>query len=151
MGLELEASASIGVAIGDKLDSLHNLLAKEDPRPSYIFPSRAATGTAVVLDFGRPPVGKIWNILAVVTFAGDDHTAVTGGNLAWYGAGDTVDPPGLMGLRDTNIAIPTGKTYTKEVMWVYPTENLIASMIATGSTQLGANFVIAEWNIKDKW
>lgn len=150
MGIELEADFHLGVALGEKLDAIHSVLNKRDPKPNYLRLSRSGTGTSVVLDFGKPPANRIWNVLSIVSYGTDDHTSVTGGNMAWY-VGDNANPPSLISMVDTGLAIPAGRTYSRDIMWCYPNENLIAVLTATGSQQLGANVIVAEWDIKDKW
>lgn len=147
MAAELEVDFHVGVALGEKLDGIHSLLSKKDPTPNYLQLARAGTGTSVALDFGKPPSNKIWNVLAVVAYGPDDHTAVAGGNMAWY----TDDSGSLMALRDTGIPIAGSRTYSRDIMWCYPGQNLFVVMTATGSTQMGANIVVAEWSTADKW
>jgi hypothetical protein len=154
MAVELEASASFGVAIGDKLDALHKVLSKEDPHPVYLPLSRGgiipATGVAeVYLDFGKPPSNKIWNILSFVVFGPDDHTAVAASFAAWY-VGDPGNPS-LMGLRQPGFPLPGVVTYSRDIEWAMPSENVFTHIIAAAGTPVGANLLVAEWNLKDKW
>lgn len=150
--LEFDAGIHLGAAVGDKLDSIRDLLDRKDPRPSYIPLSGAfqAPATSGTIQLGHPPANKIWNVLSIVAFGADDHTAVAGGNVAWYTTSDT-SQLSLFGLRDTGIAIPSQRNYSRDIMWCYPNEHIVVSAVATGATVIGVNMVVAEWNIRDKW
>lgn len=151
MGLELEADIHLGVALGEKLDAIHSVLNKQEPKPSYLRIPRGLPGAtgSNILNFGKPPANKIWNILAIAGFGSDDHTTVAGSNLALY-AGDP-DNASLPALLYTGFTLPGSATFSKDVLWCYPNEFAFANVVLTGAANIGANLVVAEWNLKDRW
>lgn len=151
MGLELEADFHLGAALGEKLDNIHSVLNKHEPRPTYLRIPRAMPGATGqnILNFGKPPANKIWNILALAAFGTDDHTTVAGSNIALYG-GDP-DNVSLPALIYTGFTLPGTTTFSKDVLWAYPSEFVFANVTLTGAANIGAILTVAEWNIKDKW
>lgn len=146
MGIELEADVSLGVAIGGKLDKLHDLLNKKPTPPVFLPLVRRVTvpagATTVVADFGMPPINKKWNVLSLVTYGVDDHTVLTGANVALYTG--QPDAPGLMALKYTPIAVPGALTFSTGVIWCQSGNNVFCSITATAGQSVGINIVLAE-------
>lgn len=161
MGIELEADFHIGVALGEKLDGIHDLLNRKEPHPNYLKLARSAIlqpladSPAAVLNFGRPPANKIWNVLGMVTYAGDIATSIAAGTSSLFIGTDDGEPPlSLMNLIYTAIGVPNAKTFSKDVIWCYPGENVLVEITPDDSADpapVGANIFVNEWNIKDKW
>lgn len=154
MGLELEADFHLGVALGEKLDAIHGLLDKRVPHPNYFTFARsafAAAPGAFPLDYGTPPVNKIWNIVSMVGYQFSDSGVDANGNLALY-VGEDAASISLGMLVAVVHGLPASTTFTKDVLWCYSGQHPIIN-ITTGSSgvQVGANVVIQEWDLTDKW
>lgn len=148
MGLELEADIHLGVALGEKLDAIHSVLNRQEPKPNFLPLARGGVVPAsgsIALDFGKAPSNKIWNVLSLAAYGSDDHTTVAASNVALY-RDESVSLPSLM---YTGFTLPGTVTFSKGVIWVFPGDNLMANVVAAGGTQVGANILLAEWNIKD--
>lgn len=151
MGLELEADIHLGVALGEKLDAIHQVLNKKEPKPNYLRIPRGIAGVtgSNIVNFGKPPANKIWNVLALAGYGEDDHTLIADSNIALY-AGDP-DNPGLPGLMYTGFTLPGTVTFSKDIIWCYPNEFAFANITLPGAGQVGASLIVAEWNLRDKW
>lgn len=158
MGLELEADIHLGVALGEKLDAIHSVLNKDNPKPSYLkkvdsgLIGDSATGL-LILDFGKPPSNKIWNVLGFAVYGLDDHTVVATTTAALYiGVNDGIAPLGLMNLITPGAAVPSSQFFSKDVVWCYAGENLLMQVTGPAAgQQVSANVFVNEWNLKDKW
>lgn len=149
MGIDIEASASIGIAIGDKLDTIAGLLKKDEPRP-HAFPqliqSRVGNG---VIDLGRCPSGRLWNILTVTALGSDDHTSVANTFAGIYINSDTSNL-GLAECRIPALTVPTFITVAHKSLWVDPMENIAANITtASGSQSVTIIVTVAEWSVHD--
>lgn len=98
----------------------------------------ATAGQAnVLLDFGTPAMGRMWNVMEIVVLGVDDHTAVAGtiGGAAiavpYIGSLPLGTPltvagtaPPLGDAVRNSITIPGVFLFTKEAQWVHQGENL---------------------------
>jgi hypothetical protein len=153
MGLELEASASIGVAIGDKLDKLHGLLSKEDPKPRIFQVPGSVTyqTSSPLIVMGRPPHGCLWNILTVTVTGADDHTAIASAYASLYVDSDSSNL-GLGQCVMPGMAIPSFQAISKGTLWAHSSGNIVINLDGTGMTA-GTNvqclLTVAEWHVSE--
>lgn len=148
MGVELEASINLGVAIGDKLDKLHTALTKPDPKPLYFQVGAGRVGGGG-LPLGRPPAGKMWNLLSMTITGNDDHTTLANVLVALYIGGDPFNL-NLMQCVVPAQAVPSFQTFSKGTIWVH-TETLVANISGsgTGNNNIQVNLNVAEWKVTD--
>lgn len=147
MGVSLEASFDIGVAIGDKLDSIDKALSREHPRPIFLPFVKGRTGPGVV-SMGRPPTGRIWNILSLTLLGSDDHTTVAG-TVGFYVDTDP-DQLSVIGCVIPNLAIPSVTFISSKTLWAHSTGEVVANFLGMPATQeVVARISVAEWREKD--
>jgi hypothetical protein len=150
MPVELEASASIGIAIGSKLDDIHSLLSKPEPKPTFLPVPASITGPGA-LRIGRPPAGKMWNILTVTTTGADDHTAVANAFVSIYVDSDPLNL-GLGQCLIPGIAVPFFDSASKGTLWAHSSGDVVANVAGSGvaaTTQINVTLTVAEWSVKD--
>jgi hypothetical protein len=149
MGIELEADLSIGVALGSKLDDIKGLLSKH-PKPLFLSLTASSTGPGEDL-VGRPPSGKIWNLLSVSLTGVDDHTALANANCAIY-VDSTVGSTGLAQCVIPALAIPSVLFISKGTLWAHSSGDVVANFSGSGitaTTNVQATMCIAEWSVND--
>jgi hypothetical protein len=150
MGIELEASASIGVAIGDKLDGIKELLGKSEPKPLiFSVPASGVGGGAIRV--GRPPAGKLWNILTVSCLGTDDHTAEANVFVSLYVDSDPFNL-GLGQCLIPGLAVPSFTSISKGTTWAHGGGEVVANVVGSGvgaSTSVNVTLGVAEWTVKD--
>lgn len=147
MGIELEASFDIGVAIGDKLDGIQSALKKEPPRPIFLSFPRGGVGPGVVR-IGHPPTGRIWNILSVTLTGNDDHTAVTG--TAGLYVDSDADTLSVAQCVIPNMSIPSALFISRGTLWAHSTGDVAVNFLGMGATiGVVAKITVAEWREAD--
>jgi hypothetical protein len=150
MGLELEASASIGVAIGDKLDTISDLLGRSEPKPLvFAVPASGVGGGAIRI--GRPPAGKLWNILTVTVTGADDHTVTANVFASLYVDSDPLNL-GLGQCLIPGLAVPSFTSISKGTSWAHGGGEVVANVVGSGvsaSTAVNITLGVAEWHVKD--
>lgn len=151
--LDLGASIDVvtGKEFGDGIDNLKkDLFGRKKPKPIYsaragsvIMP--AANPTETYIDLGRPPVGRVWNVLGITTAGNDSFTTVASANVSIY-CGDS-DSPSLVGLKVTGLAVPETYTVGEKVFWCHSTEHLVAGVsgAVAADSQVLVIAHIAEW------
>lgn len=148
MGIELDATASIGVAIGSKLDDIHKALNKEEPRPLFIprSGSNAASGGGPgVIVIGRPPAGRLWNILTVTLTGVDDHTVLANAVGVLYVDADPQNLS-LSTARITGMVVPDWRSITKGTIWAHSTGEVCLNVTGNaGGSLVNATVSVAEW------
>ncbi|SRR6266480_139769 len=147
MGVELSASFDVGLAIGDKLDGITSALKKELPKPIYLSFAGAGVGPSVVR-IGKPPTGRIWNILSVTYTGLDDHTAVTG-TAALYVDSD-ISALTIAQCRIPGTAIPSAQFISKGTLWAHSAGDVAVNFVGMGATTgVVAVITVAEWREQD--
>ena len=152
MGIAVEADLSLGVALGAKLDGIHELLKKDDPKPVYLDVAASINGAPGTDVLGRPPAGKIWNILFVSTTGADDHTSLPNVSVAIYVDSDDV---GLsLGLcRIPGLVVPQFLAISKGTLWAHSTGSILANFSGSGLTagvNVTCTMTVAEWDVHDQ-
>lgn len=149
MPFELEADLSIGVALGEKLDNMADVLKKGPPRP-LLFPVKGSNNGIITGAFriGSPPTGKIWNILSLMITGVDDHTAVTG-TFGLYVDSDN----GNLSIAECivpNITAPYFTTFSKGTLWAHAQGDVVVNQNGlSANQQVVVNMTVAEWFEKD--
>lgn len=152
LALGTEVDIASGQELNDGLGALGDSLRKrEQPKPLF-FPRVAAdfmpAAGALVLDLGRPPTGRMWNIMGVTTFGADDNTTTANAKVAIY-FGD-IQNPTLVQLKIPALAVPIFTTVTKGVLWCADSEILFARITgAAASAPIGVVVHVAEWRERD--
>lgn len=152
LSLGSEVDIVSGKELHEGLSTLgERLLGKEPIRPTFSFRPGAdvmpATG-ALTLDLGRPPIGRMWNLLGVTTFGVDDATTTASAKVAVY-CGD-VQNATLVQLKIPALVVPTFQSVTKGVLWCMDSETLFARVTGAASTSpIGVIVHIAEWREYD--
>lgn len=155
MEMTIQAGAKLDLASGEELsngfEGIHAALSHE-PKPIYltkpqVFEPTTANGGAqiVLLDFGSPPSGSIWQIRFVTTFGNDDSTVIASTVASLYCG--SINNLSLSQLRIVGIPIPA-TTYTPDtVMWCHPTETIVvkSSVAIPLGQQFGAVVGLEEW------
>ena len=150
MAVELEASASIGIAIGSKLDDISALLKKEDPKPSFFDVPGSGVGAGAIR-IGRPPSNKVWNILTITVTSADDHTVVASGFVSLYIDSDPFNL-GLGQCKVPALAIPSFTSISRGTLWAHSGGEVVANAVGTGitaTTPVNVTIGIAEWTVRD--
>lgn len=150
MAIELEASASIGVAIGDKLDNLAEILRKPDPKPRFLPVPASGVGPGAIR-VGRPPAGKMWNILTLSVMSADDHTPVASGFVSLYVDSDVANL-GLGQCMIPGAAIPSAASFSKGTFWAHSSGDVVVNAAGSGvtaTTQINVVLTVAEWDTRD--
>lgn len=149
MGFELEAQASIGVAIGDKLDNISEVLKKAPPRPRHLDFKASNIGPGVAI-LGRPPHGRVWNLLTLTLLGSDDHTTVTGTG-ALYTDCDSGNLS-LMQCKIPNLSIPFfGSIGSKGSLWAHASGDVVVNFQGMGANQqVFAVITVDEWHERDQ-
>lgn len=143
MELDLEVAAKIGVA-SDKLSEMPGLIRRHFPRA---FHRRLATqvvstgATAQLLDLGTPQVNHDWTVNLVTVTGADDHTVLTGTDVALY-VGDphgfTTGQYSLADLVSPSNAntVPNAVSFSRMVCWVHSNEHLYVLVYGTAVGQI---------------
>lgn len=103
-----------------------------------------AGATTTILRLGRPPTGRVWNLVYLTLTGADDRTAVAGALAASY-VGNP-DAPSLHGLIDPGRAVPTSQNYGPEEIWIHDGEELFVIVYAAPiNTQLSGVARVLEY------
>jgi hypothetical protein len=152
LSLGSEVDIVSGKELTDGLSTLgERLLGKEPIRATYSFRPGAdvmpAAG-ALTIDLGRPPIGRMWNLLGVTTFGADDATTTANAKVAVY-CGD-VQSPTMVQLKIPALVVPVFQSVTKSVLWCMDSETLFARVTgAIATAPIGVIVHIAEWRERD--
>ena len=152
----IQLGAEVDIASRDELDSgldglYDRLTSRKAPRPFYS--ERVASGLmpssgGLVLDLGRPPVSRVWNVTAITTYGSDDASTVANAKAALY-FGD-ISNLGLSQLVIPALTVPTFLSITKGVLWVHSSASLLVNATgASAGAQIGVNVRILEWREED--
>lgn len=150
MGLDIEASASIGISLGEKLDDISSLLKKTEPKPLF-FPILGSSVGGGIMRLGRPPAGKLWNLLTVSITGVDDHTVAANVFVSLYVDSD----PFNLGLGQCLIpamAVPSFDSISKGTSWAHGGGEVVANVVGSGvgaTTAVNVTLGVAEWHVKD--
>lgn len=147
--VELKVGAQIDIATGDELnsglDSIRGMLDKGHARPLFLPFTNSRLGAGVI-PIGRPPAGRLWNILSLTLVGNDDFTTLASTTAALYIDAD----PNSLSLGQCRIpaqAIPSFQTISDETMWAHSSGdvcvNVRGSLLATD--QVVATITVAEW------
>jgi hypothetical protein len=154
--MRLALGSEVDIVSGPELtEGLHGLgerlLGKEPIRPTYSFRPGADLMPAagpLKLDLGRPPVGRMWNLLGVTTFGADDATTTASAKVAIY-CGD-IQNVSLVQLKIPALVVPVFQSVTKSVLWCMDSETLFASVTGAAATSpIGVIVHVAEWREAD--
>lgn len=108
----------------------------------YRTPAAAANvpigGGVITLVPGSPATGRIWNVTRVLLTGSDDHTPVAGTVAALY-VGDSANPDLASVVWPGVIAVPGALTFSKEVLWVKPSEELF---VVISGNAVAANIMV---------
>jgi hypothetical protein len=147
VGAELDLAT--GAELSDGLNGIKGMLDKGYARPLFL-PFTAQRLGAGVLPVGRPPAGRIWNILSLTLVGNDDFTTLAGTTGALYIDAD----PGSLSLaqcRIPNQSIPSFQTFSDETVWAHSMGdvciNVRGALLATD--QVIATITVAEWRESD--
>jgi hypothetical protein len=142
MGIELEGIGELSLSIGKLAD--HTKKLNEPARPFYFEIQGSTLGNGATF-LGRPPMGKIWNILTVTcTGDGDDHTTVAG-NVGIYTDADT---SGLSvgRCKIPALIIPSFVSISKGTLWAHSTGDVSANVSGvSGTAEVIVTVTVAEW------
>lgn len=145
MGIEL--GASVELAIG-KLDDISTALNKEEPRPLFIPRSgsnAAAGGGPGVITIGRPPAGRVWNILSVTTTGVDDHTTLANAVAVLYVDADAANLS-LSTARITGMVVPDWRAITSRTLWAHSSGDVCLNVTGNAASSLvNVTISVAEW------
>lgn len=157
MEVKLAMGAAVDIASGkeltDGLDSLGERIlgGSQRPYPTLTYRPKAdvmPTAGPLTLDLGKPPVGRMWNIMGVTTYGVDDATTTANAKVALY-CGDSANVT-LFQLKIPALVVPSFLSITKGVLWCLDSESLFASVTgAAASAPIGINVHIAEWREVD--
>lgn len=146
LGTELDVATSGEVS--DGLNALGDRLSKPPPLPTFTDRIGAdfvpAGGAPLIIDLGKPPTGRTWNLLSVTTFGVDDATVTANAKVALY-CGDAQNPT-LIQLKVPALTVPTFLSLTKGVLWCLDSQNMFARVTgAAALAPIGVIVPIAEW------
>lgn len=147
--VEFKLGAQVDIATGDELnsglDSIRGMLDSGHARPLFL-PFTTTRLGAGIISLGRPPAGRLWNILSLTLLGNDDFTTLAATTASLYVDAD----PGALSLAQCRIpaqAIPSFQTISDEVMWAHSSGdvcvNVRGSLLATD--QVVATITVAEW------
>lgn len=142
--VKFDLGAEFDVATGDDVASLAKKMEdKREPLPLF-FPVTGTINGNGSLIVGRPPLGKLWNLLSITLLGLDDFTTVAG-----QGALYVDSEPGALSLaqcRLPKLAIPSGQPITRNTLWAHSTGNVIVNVTGTTALpQVVATVTVAEW------
>lgn len=151
LALGSEVDIVSGKEFDDGMSKLGSLLDKEPVRPNF-FPKVAADNMpaagALTLMLGRPPTGRMWNLLGVTTFGADDATTTANAKVAVY-CGDSSNAT-LAQLKIPALAVPVFQSVTRSVLWCVDSEELFARVTGAAATSpIGVIVHVAEWRERD--
>lgn len=151
----LQLGAEVDIATKDELDHgidsvLDELKGKRVPKPIYsTFAGSAISGVgSFVVELGRPPIGRVWNVLGITLAGSDDSTTVANAKAALY-FGDPANGI-LSALKIPAMPVPYSQFISKGTLWCHSTEVAYVNISgAAGGLQVVAVLHIAEWREKD--
>lgn len=146
---KLSLGAELDIVSGKEMESglnevLDEMRGKQDPKPQYFSRPGSVTRTGTfVLEIGKPPIGRIWNVLGLTVCGQTDATVPTTGSIALY-FGDSANPM-LSQLKYPKITVPSLTTFSGRGLWCTSAESIFLSATNTDLTQLTGIAHIAEW------
>ncbi len=140
-----EVDLATGGELSDGLNGIKGMLEKSHARPLFM-PFTASRLGAGVLTVGRPPAGRIWNILSLTLVGNDDFTTLANTTAALYVDAD----PGALSLAQCRIpvqAIPSFQTISDETVWAHSSGDVCLNVrgALAATDQVVATITVAEW------
>lgn len=148
LGADLEVDIATGGELKDGLDGVKKSVERSKPGAYLALAGTIPAAVSGVIRIGRPPEGRIWNILSLTITGNDDHTAVTGTS-ALYVDSDEANLS-LPQLCVPNITVPYFQSFTKEAVWAHSTGYVCVNYQGAGvGVQLVAVLRVAEYREGD--
>ena len=150
-GLELDIAS--GAELAGHTEALSGLIAKGDAKPLYLSPaaSQAGVGGVVTLTVGGPPVGRLWNVVAVTFVGNNDHGSIpsAAGFCAMY-FGDPFNPSLAM-LKHVKIALPSTVYPSTGALWCPPGSQVffMTDLAVSSPDSVTVVVEVAEWRTQD--
>lgn len=145
--MELDIGAAVELGFTTSLEKNKGLFRPVEVKPVFrpVSGSNAAQGGGSgVIRIGRPPTGRIWNILSVTTLGSDDHTSVTG-TVGIYTDADSANL-NLASCLIPNLSIPFFQTVGRRTIWAHSTGDVCANLVGvTGTNQVIVTIGVAEF------
>lgn len=151
IGAELDIAS--GAELAGKTDALAKLIERGPARPLYLPLSASATGTGgiVTLNVGAPPVGRMWNVLAVTFIGNNDHGSVSSpvGFCAMY-FGDAANPS-LAQAQHVKIPLPSTVYPASEALWCPAGQQVffVTDAAVNAPDNVTVNVVVAEYRARE--
>lgn len=157
MLMQLAVGAEVDIASGSELagqtDKLSKLIRQGPARPLYLPLSASASGTGglVTLNVGSPPVGRLWNVVAVTFIGNNDHSAVGSpvGFCAMY-FGDAANP-GLAQAQHVKIALPSTVYPSTGALWCPAGQQVffVTDAAVNSPDNVTVNVTVAEYRTRE--
>lgn len=150
-GIELDIAS--GAELAKHTDTLGKLIGKADAKPLYLplAASQAGVGGVVTLSVGGPPVGRLWNVVAVTFVGNNDHGSIpsAAGFCAMY-FGDPFNPS-LANLQHVKIALPSTVYPSTEALWCPPGSQVffMTDLAVSSPDSVTVVVQVAEWRTED--
>lgn len=141
----------LDIATGDELSSglgsIRDILDRRAPKPLFLSFSGSISSPGVI-NLGRPPSGRIWNILSYTLVGSDDKTVVAATTAALYVDSD----PSSLGLALCRIPgqiVPSFQVISDETLWAHSSGAVCINVVGNGTSQVLATITVAEWREMD--
>lgn len=154
--LQLAGGVELDIATGAELskhtEALSSLIGK-DPKPLFLglVSSVAGSGGIVTLDVGSPPVGRVWNVVAVTLVGNNDHGSIPSpaGFAAMY-FGDPFNPS-LANLQHVKIPLPSTVYPSTGALWCPAGQRVFfqSDLAVNAPDSLTVVVQVAEWRTAD--
>ena|SRR5690348_621798 len=147
--MELDFGAAIELGVSTSLEKNKHLFQNEAPKPRFLSVPGSGVGN-VLIPVGRPPAGKLWNILTITIVGNDDHTTATGAVSIYVDSDNDSNSLGLAACRVPALAIPSFTSISRGTLWAHNTGNVVANVTgASGTQNVLVTTTVAEWNVTD--
>lgn len=157
MLMQLSAGAELDIASGAELaghtDQLAKLIGRGAARPLYLdFASSAVgSGGVVTLPIGSPPVGRVWNVLAVTFLGNNDHGSISSpaGFAAMY-FGDPFNPS-LANVKHAKIVLPSTVYPSSGALWCPAGQQVffMTDLVVNAPDQVLVTVTVAEYRVRE--
>lgn len=157
MDVEIGATAGLSISSGDLKDSTDSIvgaIGRGSHKPLPIINSKSEEGKSdgtntVLLNFGFPPVGSMWELTSVVTWGTDAFTVVTGIAGALF-QGNPSRTPSSSAILLPGLSFPFFYEF-QTGMWVKSQTNvfLLTSSAPSANQRIGGTIYFNEWRISD--